>query len=599
MKILKKFVIVLITLCFVFKIKAAAEDFSKINQNLPQSSGLNSSHLHQWISCLNDESQKFVSEFLGFLNTSRISIEPSKLPSSLISEVLYVHDKCCQKIDLNKDYHNPQFDQFFYPGILLNLTKLFEDESRSKWPEFDKLHETTRESLLTHNQYVVFDFINFLITNYSNPLLPNLFIEFFTKNYGPQEKQFESSEDFEAAKNDFEQITNALRARLEQQITTKAIAQMSNQDVHDFAILLFDCLRIQKSEDFQDTSPNWLDLNIFDRKNILIKEGKQLSPVPADYTFHLLAGFNPYTCYSLSAYNFMSVTKQNITLLVNNEQCQLSNKHINTLLCRALTVTNLPSFTKNFDRSSPVRISLLGAPSKKIMPPVIDESNPVMEKSINSAQTWEQGIAIMRNEEASKTLIHELLHVIQLDKNVIRSSLSLAMQTNRLYEALVESMACMINIILTSAEHCKEINMCENSPNITQQMWQIERTFGLYQAAKLLVAAEFDKFEDFFNSESKKMVYQKAAAAEYHILKAILLHDPTRLFNATLATYDQKQTAEKERSPLEAALDGILQENSKIIAPLMDKIMQSIRTSNHNDSLGQTARMTIIERKLL
>ena len=569
-----------------------------------------------WQSFLNHDSCELVREFVGLVDATHFELHGCQLPEKLIAQTYSAYQTAQETTKLNNHNRDHHTKNAFFPGIFLRMTKSLEDERRRKALKIVNIAHGTRVYFFPSNQYLIWDFINFFKENRSAPSIEESFIAFFKNEYGPHHSQECTTENFtgeelapeqskkrdEQFKKDFEQVEIAVRSKLQDIFSRKALASMSDAEILDAAISLFDSLRIRKSTRGNDDLPfDWGQI-VVNRGNKLQQQGTiSLTGVPSDFTFNLLAGFPDDVCYPLTTY-IVDCPGQScgIKLMINNQVAHYSKESINILLARLTTVLNLVSLTKNFKCISPFTVTLLAAPGKKIMPHEITKENPIEPDSVNSAEASDTGVNIVRHEETIKTIIHEMLHAVDLDKHCKGSNVSrlyFALDETRLHEALVEAMACMLNVIITALEYCHENNRPQDFNEVVTSMWNIERAFGIYQAAKLLVAAGFNRFEDFYNSETYLRVYQTTAAAEYYILKAILLATPTNLFDGILDTYYQS-IEEGQTSPLVVALDTILKENRVTMAPYMNEMMNLIRTHGRNGRLGQTARMTIIERSL-
>lgn len=332
------------------------------------------------------------------------------------------------------------------------------------------------------------------------------------------------------------------------------------------------------------------DLNYVNNKSIALS---CLPPIVSNINNHPAE-------YDMDVYTIRPSQQQfyPITLFISKQFGPKDSHNIHMLQRRILTVMAMPCLTKNYLSSRTIdtapEIYIIATTATKIMPNgPITEHNPFKEIHINSAETSKkkQTVVIIRLEEMAKVLVHEFLHLIYFDHGTTVSNDQLekfcAFHGDFLLsEAVVEAMTCILNTIFIAADYWQARQ--RNEVKILNQMWNLERMFGIFQAAKILVACGFNNLNEFFEpAKTTKRIFQETHTAEYHILKAILLQNPTKLIHIlsekNSQAYDDKQILE------------LIIENKASLEPLMNQFIRAIETDKLPDKLAQTLRMTILD----
>ena len=159
-------------------------------------------------------------------------------------------------------------------------------------------------------------------------------------------------------------------------------------------------------------------------------------------------------------------------------------------------------------------------------------------KEVNTGATFLgncKTIILWRKEELLKVLIHEMLHCLDLDfhnfpfslKKKLKKYMNIDKNTDiKIFEAYVETWATILNIIISSIDINKE-----NYKKIINDIYlftNYEICFSCFQTAKILLFYGFDKFQDFFNSNSNFMkkdakIKQNSSIISYFIIRSALL----------------------------------------------------------------------------
>jgi len=252
-------------------------------------------------------------------------------------------------------------------------------------------------------------------------------------------------------------------------------------------------------------------------------------------------------------------------------------------------------------------IILLPSKFKKIFP----KKGEVFSRGhINSAETNSfivpNSLTVFRREEMSKTFVHEMFHRINIEKAFKQKSEDLgkwclqyfAIKPNRKIlanEALTEALASIANVVMSAYEVCliKE----EEFDTLLKEMWNMERIFSLYQSAKMLFLSGFDTFDEFFSpSKTEKRVVQDTAAAEYHILKAMLVYDINR-FLGIVTNKDIESISKQQEAFKNLIFDVGSDKTYKNFRDTIDSLISYFKNNEKHQQLNlfKTGRMTIVE----
>ena len=178
--------------------------------------------------------------------------------------------------------------------------------------------------------------------------------------------------------------------------------------------------------------------------------------------------------------------------------------------------------------------------------------NELKKKSLaltQGGQTFDttNDIYVLKSSELAKLFIHELIHYYNLDKinynlrsgekiGDIVKSWNIHHNTGGMFEAFTEMYSNILSSMFLICE-CKYSSLINtkkecitNSLNLLNELINIERTYSLYIAAKLLYTFGYtkDNFKDFFtNSNTKKYTILKGvvhAIVPYYIGRSILFN---------------------------------------------------------------------------
>lgn len=349
-------------------------------------------------------------------------------------------------------------------------------------------------------------------------------------------------------------------------------------------------------------------------------ETLNLSFAPLDVLQEILKKYHVLSSYQTSKRKTSATDPWEINLWITKKGTADQSQKANKILKRAsLTLMNKDIFLSSATLSlqNPLTLKIFDGPNQKIIPQKERGSVIFNIKDTNSAQQSGNEISIIREEELLKTLTHEIYHHLQVDlpfRNEYISELALQNfaieridQGGRplLNEALTEALALISHISMTAVEMAEtypDHKMQDKSVLISElakDMWQKEKTFSLFQSAKLLFLSGFENFEEFLNPKKHKIrIKESTSTAEYHIIKSLLIYD----IEALLAIVIKR----KNNHPLQLETDLInllllnarnfqLSKDMNSLLSLFGKHQKEGNKQFFSDPLFQNQRMSLIE----
>lgn len=236
-------------------------------------------------------------------------------------------------------------------------------------------------------------------------------------------------------------------------------------------------------------------------------------------------------------------------------------------------------------------------------------------KEVNSGSTYIGNchkIVLWRKEEVLKVVIHEMLHCLEMDFHSFPIELNILLKKYmnidkdtelKIFEAYVETWATILNTILTS------IDIYNNYTNIKKKInlfINYEICFSCFQAAKILIFYGFEKFQDFFNLDKKKIITsakirQNSSIISYYIIRSALLFSLTNFFafckqnnfdqNSDISFLKFTETTKCFHNFSDLIIKSF---NNQKYQKYINRIMKIIKNSNHTFPII-SLRMTCIE----
>ena len=136
--------------------------------------------------------------------------------------------------------------------------------------------------------------------------------------------------------------------------------------------------------------------------------------------------------------------------------------------------------------------------------------------NVNSGLSYNNNIIIYRKEELLKVLLHEMIHILDIDvkyennnhKKIILNKL--CVNSLLINESYVETWANILNIYLTLIENNKIVSNEEYIENFIE-----EKKFSISQCCKIIIYFKLD----LSNNNCTKKVYDKTNILSYILLK--------------------------------------------------------------------------------
>jgi hypothetical protein len=291
----------------------------------------------------------------------------------------------------------------------------------------------------------------------------------------------------------------------------------------------------------------------------------------------------------------LKITMENLTLnlkLVSKKK--LRNKEINNIIKRICLLYLLKH--KNDKKHSNISLTIIFTNAKKSLP---KEYKVLGTREVNSglASFGDNKILIYRNEEYSKLLIHELIHLYRIDFSVVNIDflpelLDINNDTKTIpNESITEILAVIINSIIVSIEFSKKKNT-----KLATDLINYEIAFNLFQCSKILNHFGYNYATDFFKSNNGNSIFeQTTSVVSYFFIKTACLFNTPKLLkflnnNFTELNYDNLEEAKKNYVSL---VKESLQ--NKTFHDKIDEIMEAIEESKHYTFFYNNLRMTCIE----
>ena len=269
--------------------------------------------------------------------------------------------------------------------------------------------------------------------------------------------------------------------------------------------------------------------------------------------------------------NYMNLQ---LNLVIYSKTKTISKKILNNIIDRIIVL----GLYKSKIELLKINIDIFMTPFKK---KISKDTKILGTREINSGfSAHNYKICIFRKEELNKVLVHELIHYLDLDLNVVDfpdfyKYFNLA-DTNevKLNEAYTEILAVLINSIITS----KNITECKKILNS-------ELKFSFYQVGKILNLYNFINAYDFFQPNTNNKFKQNTSVFSYFIVKTIVLFNIDTFlelyYNSKINKYNFK--------------DIVLSFIDHELIGIFDKFIKYIKQHPQQNSLFTTLKMTYNE----
>lgn len=290
--------------------------------------------------------------------------------------------------------------------------------------------------------------------------------------------------------------------------------------------------------------------------------------------------------------NYQTKTINLTTYTINGRK--ISNKQFKTIINRIVLISLLSSLDT-------INIDLYFTKQEKKIGKNVNLLGP---NEINSGMTsWGNinKIAIFREEEMNKLIIHELIHYCNLDFHSLDFSYIDNYNINPstkiiLNESYTELMANIINCICCSYEYQERENK-----ELFKLYLNYETKYSIYQCAKILILFGFKNYQDFTkNYDGKNKFRQTTSVFSYFFVKCALLNNMNN-FGKFLDSYvyiDKnnlgiQNISNAKDNYIELSHSSLQSVNfARLINSTINKIL---RIKNISSKIKNTLRMTCIE----
>ena len=178
-----------------------------------------------------------------------------------------------------------------------------------------------------------------------------------------------------------------------------------------------------------------------------------------------------------------------------------------------------------------VNLEVYDTPFKKQLPCSKHEEckKKVTPKHVNTGMSWPNNIVIYRREELLKLIIHEMIHLLNIDEKdednnaFLEFSNLFCINKEKLLinESYVETLALLIDIYIKLWE--------KNMLNYENYKHNIKKVilFNLKQCSKICIFYNIKKYKELFvnNNKCKKYLDNDSNIFSYHIVKLVNLYN--------------------------------------------------------------------------
>tara|TARA_B000000475_G_C15982213_1_gene441474 strand:+ start:538 stop:1566 length:1029 start_codon:yes stop_codon:yes gene_type:complete len=198
---------------------------------------------------------------------------------------------------------------------------------------------------------------------------------------------------------------------------------------------------------------------------------------------------------------------------------------VNKIITRIIFMMNITNTYKD------VYLEIYDTPFKKELPCFNEDvcGKKLNCENVNTGYSWSNNIVIYRSEELLKLIIHEIIHLLDIDikyeeANLFKkfADMFCVSKINLLInESYVETWAIILDIYLKLWEM--------NELNYDKFDYYLKKTrlFNLGQCAKICIYYNIYKYEDLFKEKRKclKNLNDTSNVFSYHILKLVNLYN--------------------------------------------------------------------------
>ena len=314
--------------------------------------------------------------------------------------------------------------------------------------------------------------------------------------------------------------------------------------------------------------------------------------------------------HSIPQYSNVSIFKYKYIKIFFYKKAHLSQKDINDIrecIMRIYIIKEL------YNDKDPIKIGIFNTPYKKNISRSINRNTPIGPDNVNGGLCYFNYniIILWRKEELKKVIIHELLHSLKLDKDLILNE-KLFGQIMRDYfklnkyfgvnESYTETMACLYNCIfsvlfipiISTKNHTKKTFHTNNIKQIIYYI-EVEIFYSLVKTAQILHYYKFDSIKDLLTHKTNTII-QKSNVFSYYILKCFILYNFNHVFhvlsNSKCISHPDMKLKKQCSNIYIQIIETIFSSNSHSFNQL-NKIITNIIKNRY--FINKSLRMTSIE----
>lgn len=255
----------------------------------------------------------------------------------------------------------------------------------------------------------------------------------------------------------------------------------------------------------------------------------------------------PTISKSIPSYNIVSIFRYKYIEIFFYKKSKLSHKDINDI---RECITRVYIIKELYNDRKQIKIGLFNTPYKKNISRSTNINKPIGPNNVNGGLCYfhHNIIILWRKEELKKVIIHEVLHSLKLDKDLIINERVFG-NTMRKYfklnkylgvnESYTETMACIYNCIFSVLfipiiSHQKSIHYKNtfHAHNIKQVIYyiEVEIFYSIVKTAQILHYYKFKSISDLITHPTNTII-QQSNVFSYYILKCFILYNFNHVYD--------------------------------------------------------------------
>ena len=250
---------------------------------------------------------------------------------------------------------------------------------------------------------------------------------------------------------------------------------------------------------------------------------------------------------SISLYNIVSIFKYKYIEIFFYKKTKLSYIDISEI---RECITRIYIIKELYNDRGRIKIGLFNTPYKKNISRTTNRINPLGPKNVNGGLCYinDNIIILWRKEELKKVIIHELLHSIKVDKDLIVNERIFSVTMREYFklnkhlgvnESYTETMAsiynCILSVIFKPIRSTKKLLNTKSiirNRNIKQIIYyiEVEIFYSIVKTAQILHYYKFKSINDLIIHKTRTIV-QNSNVFSYFVLKCFILYNFNQVFD--------------------------------------------------------------------